>query len=208
MRVIAGFARGRRLVAPPGSQTRPTADRVREALFSILGPPDDAAAVLDLFAGAGTLGIEALSRGAARAVFVDSSRTAARFLRRNLEELGLAAGAEVHVADAVRFAARLASPGTGADHSGRSSRQMGSDDLPGIRFSWIFLDPPYAAGLADAALAALGGGPQPLLAAGGVAVVEHDRRTPPADRHGHLVKADCRRYGDTELSFYRLSTDA
>src|SRR5687768_34050 len=73
MRVIAGSAGGRRLVAPPGSGTRPTADRVREALFSILGPPEPGAAVLDLFAGAGTLGIEALSRGAARAVFVDAS---------------------------------------------------------------------------------------------------------------------------------------
>lgn len=206
MRVIAGSARGRRLVAPPGSETRPTADRVREALFSILGPPDEGAVVLDLFAGAGTLGIEALSRGAARAVFVDSSRTAARFLRRNLEELGLAKVADVHVDDAVRFAARI---GGKADHPGRSSRQIPTDDVPGrIRFSWIFLDPPYAGGLAEAALAALGGGVEPVLADGGVVVVEHDRRTPPAQRHGLLVKADCRRYGDTELTFYRVPTDA
>jgi 16S rRNA G966 N2-methylase RsmD len=181
---------------------------VREALFSILGAPDDDAAVLDLFAGAGTLGIEALSRGAAKAVFVDSSRTAARFLRRNLDDLGLSAAAEVHVGDAVRYAARLVRLGTGADQSGRSSRQMVSDDLPGIRFSWIFLDPPYAGGLAEAALGALGGGPEAPLAPGGVVVVEHDRRTPPADHHGHLVKADCRRYGDTELTFFRASTDA
>lgn len=185
MRVIAGSARGRRLVAPPGSETRPTADRVREALFSILGAPEPDAAVLDLFAGAGTLGIEALSRGAARAVFVDRSRTAARFLRRNLDDLGFGAASEVHVGDAVRFAGRGG----------------------GIRFSWIFLDPPYAGGLAEAALAALGGGPEPPLRPGGVVVVEHDRRTPPADRHGHLVKADCRRYGDTELTFYRAPTD-
>lgn len=181
MRVIAGSARGRRLAAPPGSDTRPTADRVREALFSILGPPAPGAAVLDLFAGAGTLGIEALSRGAERAVFADHARAAARVLRHNLDQLGLTGRAEVHVGDATRFAARLA-------REGRS-------------FSWIFIDPPYAAGLADAALAAVAAGG--LLAQGGVVVVEHDRRAPPQPAHGLLLKADCRRYGDTELTFYR-----
>jgi|SRR6188508_874391 len=181
MRVIAGSARGRRLAAPPGSDTRPTAERVREALFSILGPPPGEAGVLDLFAGAGTLGIEALSRGAERAWFADHSRAAARVLRRNLEELGLAGRAEVHVGDATRFAGRL----------GREGRA----------FSWIFIDPPYAAGLADAALAAVAAGH--LLAPDGVAVVEHDRRAPPQPAHGLLLKADCRRYGDTELTFYR-----
>lgn len=184
MRVIAGSARGRRLAAPPGSDTRPTADRVREALFSILGPPPAGAVVLDLFAGAGTLGIEALSRGAERAVFADHSRAAARVLRRNLEELGLAGRAELHVGDATRFAARLAGEGRA--------------------FSWIFIDPPYAAGLADAALAAIAAGG--LLAPDGVVVVEHDRRAPPRPAHGLLSKADCRRYGDTELTFYRTGS--
>ncbi|HWM84872.1 MAG TPA: RsmD family RNA methyltransferase, partial [Kofleriaceae bacterium] len=111
MRVIAGRAGGRRLAAPPGALTRPTADRVREALFSILGPPDDDARVLDLFAGAGALGIEALSRGAARAVFVDRSRSALRYLRRNLEELGMAGLSQVHQDHGPRFAARLADGG-------------------------------------------------------------------------------------------------
>jgi len=184
MRVIAGSARGRRLAAPPGEGTRPTADRVREALFSILGPPPDSAVVLDLFAGAGTLGIEALSRGAERAVFADHSRAAARVLRKNLEELGLAGRAEVHVGDATRFAQRLA-------RDGRT-------------FSWIFLDPPYAAGLADAALAAIAAGR--LLAPDGTVVVEHDRRAPPQAEHGLLLKADCRRYGDSELTFYRTGS--
>jgi 16S rRNA (guanine(966)-N(2))-methyltransferase RsmD len=183
MRVIAGSARGRRLAAPPGSDTRPTADRVREALFSILGPPPASAVVLDLFAGAGTLGIEALSRGAERAVFADHARAAARVLRKNLDELGLAGRAEVHVGDATRFAQRL----------GREGRS----------FSWIFLDPPYAAGLADAALAAIAAGR--LLAPDGTLVVEHDRRASPQAEHGLLIKADCRRYGDTELTFYRIN---
>lgn len=185
MRVIAGSARGRRLAAPPGSDTRPTADRVREALFSILGPPPPGAVVLDLFAGAGTLGIEALSRGAERAVFVDHARGAARVLRRNLEDLGLAGRGEVHVGDATRFVQRLA-------REGRS-------------FTWIFLDPPYAAGLADAALAAIAAGR--LLAPDGTVVVEHDRRSPPLPEHGLLLKADCRRYGDSELTFYRTASD-
>ncbi|HEU5058703.1 MAG TPA: RsmD family RNA methyltransferase, partial [Kofleriaceae bacterium] len=93
-----------------------------------------------------------------------------------------AARAEVHVGDATRFAARL----------GREGRT----------FSWIFLDPPYAAGLADAALDAIAAGG--ILAPDGTVVVEHDRRAPPGPEHGNLLKADCRRYGDTELTFYRM----
>jgi 16S rRNA (guanine966-N2)-methyltransferase len=182
MRVIAGRAGGRRLSAPPGTATRPTADRVREALFSILGPPGDDACVLDLFAGAGALGIEALSRGAARAVFVDSSNTALRYLRRNLDDLGLSAVSQVHRDHAPRFAARLANAGEPT-------------------FTWIFLDPPYQSDLGPLALAELGRAR--LLADDGVIVLEHDRRRPAHDTYGVLVKADCRRYGDTELSFYR-----
>ena len=90
MRVVAGELRGRRLVAPSGDATRPTADRVREALFSILGDVSGAR-VLDLYAGSGALGIEALSRGAAAATFVDSSQEAVAAIRRNLSELGLEA---------------------------------------------------------------------------------------------------------------------
>ena len=183
MRVIAGRAGGRHLVAPPGAGTRPTADRVREALFSILGPPPgDEPLVLDLCAGAGALGIEALSRGAARAVFVDRSRTALRYLRRNLDDLGMAGASEVHQDSAARFAARLA-------------------DAGGPAFSWIFLDPPYQSDVGPATLAELGRAG--LLVPDGVAVLEHDRRRPPHECYGVLVKADCRRYGDTELSFYR-----
>ena len=189
MRVIAGSARGRRLVAPAGSATRPTSDRVREALFSILGPPEPDLRALDLFAGAGTLGIEALSRGAAAAVFVDSSRAALRCLRRNLEALAMTGVSEVHLDDAPRFARRAA-----------AAAAAGAP-----RFGWIFLDPPYAAGVADATLEALGGGP--ILAPGGIVVVEHDRRSPPRQEHGSLVKADSRRYGDTELTFFRSTPD-
>ncbi len=184
MRVIAGQWGGRRLQAPPGAATRPTSDRVREALFSVLGDRVAGADVLDLFAGSGALGIEALSRGAARATFVDSSRTALRFLRRNLADLDLADASDVHQDHGPRFAARLAEAGAPA-------------------FTWIFLDPPYASDLGAAALVELGRAPG-LFAPGAVAVLEHDRRRPPDDRYGALVKADRRRYGDTELTFFRL----
>ena len=105
VRVVAGSARGRRLAAPPGASTRPTSDRVREALFNALGSLDviAEATVLDLFAGSGALGIEALSRGAASATFVDDDRAALDCIRRNLEATDLAARAEVVRSDATRF---------------------------------------------------------------------------------------------------------
>ena len=118
MRVVAGRFRARRLEAPRGRDTRPTADRVREAIFSMLGPLDGLS-VLDLFAGSGALGIEALSRGAAAAVFVEREPRAATCVRRNLEALGLEA--PVHRRGALAFLA----------------------EAPG-RFDLVFLDPPYS----------------------------------------------------------------
>ena len=107
VRVVAGIARGRRLDAPPGSATRPTADRVREATFNALGSLGalEGATVLDLFAGSGALGIEALSRGAVAATFVDDDPKALAVVRRNLDATGLAARATVVRGDALRFAA-------------------------------------------------------------------------------------------------------
>src|SRR5688500_5845100 len=121
MRIIAGTLGGRRLQAPAGDDTRPTADRVREALFSILGPPPEGARVLDLCAGAGGLGLEALSRGAASAVFVDADRRAIEALRANIEALGVGATSQVHKGDARTQLRKLAGP-----------------------FDWVFADPPYA----------------------------------------------------------------
>jgi len=182
MRIIGGRSRGRKLRAPGGQQTRPTADRVRESLFNILGPPDGD--VLDLFAGAGTLGLEALSRGAGRAVFVDSSGPAVRCLRSNIDALDAADQADVERTDALAAARRL---------GGR-----------GRTFCWVFADPPYAFDRHAELIAAVANAG--LLAEGGRLVVEHDRRTELPERGGEperaLERVDVRQYGDTVLSFY------
>ncbi len=175
MRIVAGRWGGRRIAAPRGGATRPTSDRVREAVFSILGDVVPGARVLDLFAGSGALGLEALSRGAAAAVFVDSAPAAARAVRTNLEALGV--DAEVVRADAVvalRSAARA-----------------------GHQYDLVLLDPPYrrAAALAPA----LGAGLGAVLAPGARVVAESDRRAP---LDLPLPLLDERRYGDTLIRFH------
>jgi 16S rRNA (guanine966-N2)-methyltransferase len=175
MRVIAGRYGGRRLQAPPGATTRPTADRVREALFSILGTRVREATVLDLFAGAGTLGLEALSRGAASATFVDSAPAALRALRANLAALG--ADAEVVRADALRWL-RAASGG-------------------GRQYSLVFLDPPYRR--AEALGAALSEALPAVLGPDALVVAESDRRAP---LELTIPTTDERRYGDTLIRFH------
>ena len=173
--MIAGEWRGRPLKAPPGAATRPTSDRVREALFSILAARVPGARVLDLFAGSGALGLEALSRGAAAATFVDDAPAAVKAIRANLDALGGAA--EVRRADAVRFLA--------------AARQDGA------QYDLVFLDPPYrhAERLAPALSEAL----PAVLAPGAVAVAESDRRAP---LDLTLSLHDERRYGDTLIRFY------
>jgi 16S rRNA (guanine(966)-N(2))-methyltransferase RsmD len=175
MRVIAGRWGGRRLQAPPGDATRPTSDRVREALFSVLGDRVDGARVLDLFAGSGALGIEALSRGAAEATFVDSADAAQKALRANLAALG--ADAESRRQDARRF---LVSASTAA-------RQ----------YDLVFLDPPYRhAGRLGAELSEI---LPAVLAPGATVVTESDRRTP---LDLELPLHDERRYGDTLIRIH------
>lgn len=175
MRVVAGVYGGRRLVAPAGSATRPTSDRVREALFSILGPRVEGARVLDLFAGSGALGIEALSRGAATAVFVDSSARAIAAIRTNLEALGIDA-------DVRRIDARAA---------------LRPPSAPPDPYDLVFLDPPYrrAAELGRELSEAL----PAVLAAGARVVSESDRRAP-LDLAFPIT--DERRYGDTIIRIH------
>ncbi len=180
-RVIAGSAKGVRLAAP-GPGTRPLADRVKQTLFAVLEPELEGAAVLDLFAGSGAGGIEALSRGAARAVFVERDAGAARVVAENLRRVGLEARGEVVRRDAVAW---LADP-AGAGAAGP--------------FDVVLLDPPYAD--TDAlghALELVGG----HLAPGGVVVAKHFWRDAPPVRPGLLASVRERRFGETALTFYR-----
>ncbi|HEV7363750.1 MAG TPA: 16S rRNA (guanine(966)-N(2))-methyltransferase RsmD [Solirubrobacteraceae bacterium] len=174
MRIVAGEYGGRRLAAPRGGRTRPTADRVREALFSMLGPVADAR-VLDLFAGSGALGLEALSRGAREATFVDSSAAAVRAVRANLEALD--AAAEVRRADARAFL--------------RNARAAGR------QYDLVFLDPPYqrAGALAEALVEDLAA----VLAPRARVVAESDRRSP---LELPLPLQVDRRYGDTVIRIF------
>ena len=175
MRVVAGVYGGRRLVAPPGDATRPTSDRVREALFSVLGVSVHGARVLDLFAGSGALGIEALSRGAASAVFVDRAPRAVTAVKANLEALGIEA--EVRRAEA-RAWLRTASARADA-------------------YDLVFLDPPYrrAGELGRELSEALAA----VLAPGARVVTESDRRDPLELK---LPLLDERRYGDTVIRIH------
>jgi 16S rRNA (guanine966-N2)-methyltransferase len=175
VRVIAGIYGGRRLAAPPGSSTRPTSDRVREALFSILGARVQGARVLDLYAGSGALGIEALSRGASNAVFVDDAHAAVRAIRGNLEALRITA--DVRRADVLRY--------------------LGAASAGGAQYDLVFLDPPYR--LADTLAGRLSEALPAVLAPGAVAVAESDRRAPLAL---DLPLHDERRYGDTLIRFH------
>jgi 16S rRNA (guanine966-N2)-methyltransferase len=179
MRVVAGRLGGRRLHAPPGEGTRPTSDRVREALFSALGPIDGAR-VLDLFAGSGALALEAISRGAAHAVLVEKDARAAAVIERNLEALEIDAGrAELRRRDALRAL--------------RDAREAGES------YDLVFLDPPYrlATGLGPELADSLA----PVLAPGARVIGESDRRMP-LDLPGLSTTFE-RRYGDTLLRIHK-----
>jgi 16S rRNA (guanine966-N2)-methyltransferase len=177
MRVTGGSLLGRRLRAPRDG-TRPTSDRVREALFARIDP--ETAEVLDLYAGSGALGIEALSRGAAHVTFVERSSACALVLRGNLDAVGVGERCEVVVAEVLRALVRLARLGR--------------------RFDLVLLDPPYASDQASEALVALGR--SELLPEGAMVVAETSRRRPPAATEG-LELIDERRYGDTLITRLR-----
>lgn len=180
MRVIAGTARGRRLVTPTGRATRPTADRVKEALFSILHSLDtvDDARVLDLFAGSGALGIEALSRGACTAVFIEQASPALKALSSNLESCGFTQQATVMGCDVKRGLA-----------------QLKRNNAP---FDLIFMDPPYHGELYQETIMALAG----LVTEHTVLVAESASKNPLPDRIGPFVCIRRRTYGDTMLEFF------
>ena len=184
--MIAGTARSIRLEAP-GPATRPLGDRVKQTLFAILEPDLRGARFLDLFAGSGAGGIEALSRGAAHATFVERDPGAIRTIRSNLERTGLAGGNRVLVVrgDAIGWLHDPARP----------------QERP---YDLALVDPPYEDASAMAsALEALG----PLMTSGSRVVAKHFWRTPPPARTGLLASDRERRFGDTALTFYRLTED-
>ena len=172
LRVIAGEFRSRRLKAPRGDDVRPTPDRLRETLFNVLAPVIADTTFVDAYAGSGAVGIEALSRGARRAIFIERSRGAAAIIRENLNALGIVERAEVVVGRATTVLARV------------------SADI-------VFLDPPYAlGGEYESALKLLGerGGAQ--------VIAQHDVRLKLEDAYGQLRRTRTLRQGDNVLSFY------
>jgi 16S rRNA (guanine966-N2)-methyltransferase len=179
LQITGGYLKGRRLAAVKG-RVRPTAAKVREAIFNILGPAVEGARVLDLFAGTGALGLEALSRGAREAVFVEEQAAALTVLRRNLEALDLQARTRIKP---------LSVPG--------ALRKLAAG---GEKFDLAFLDPPYERGLAAATLEALE--VSGILHPAAWVVAEHSRREtlPEVINRLHLQKV--RRYGDTQIAFY------
>jgi 16S rRNA (guanine(966)-N(2))-methyltransferase RsmD len=175
VRIVAGKWRGRRIDAPSDERVRPTGDRVREAWMSIVNPWLAGARVLDLFAGSGALGLEALSRGAAEATFVDVAAPAIRAVRANLDALG--AGAEVRRQDALRY--------------------LGSARNEARDYDLVFLDPPYR--LANRLGGRISEELPPVLAHGATVVSESDRRDP---LDLDLPLSDERRYGDTLIRIH------
>jgi 16S rRNA (guanine(966)-N(2))-methyltransferase RsmD len=182
MRIIAGTWRSRTLEAPPGLATRPTTDRLRETLFNVLAPRIEGAHFLDLYAGSGAVGIEAMSRGAARVVFVERAVPALNVLRANLARLGLKQGVVVESRTAKSFL----------------GHEVGQ---PG--FNIVFLDPPYdAANEYEIALGSLGGEACGLLRKGAVVIAEHRRKEELPEAVGVLERTRLLRQGDAALSFY------
>ena len=186
MRVIAGIAKGRQLKSPKSPNVRPIMDRVKTALFDILAPEIEGARFLDLFAGAGGVGIEALSRGAEAATFVELDTETWKLIGENLRITGLGASAEILHADAFRFVER-------AHASDR-------------RYDIVYVAPPQYQGMAGRALAQLDG--QPLTEPGGLVIVQIDpreRKDVDALELHTLAAIDKRRYGGTLLIFYEHS---
>lgn len=183
MRVLAGALKGRKLVTPKGDRTRPTADQVRIALLDTLTPWLPDARVLDLFAGAGGVGFEALSRGAAHVTFVERNPQAVAALRANVDALGVRDHARIHRGDVARALGRL--------------------HAEGARFDVVFLDPPYEVDVSPT-LVQLGGGG--LVTAGGVVIAQHLTKKAPAGHIGVLIAFRTRRFGETTLTFYRVGS--
>ena len=183
IRINAGEGRGRKLQLVPGTTTRPVSDRVKQALFNIIGADIEDATLLDLFAGTGSVGIEALSRGARTVLFVDNSVEALRTLQANLASTGYTARAQVARADALNY---LAQPRAAV-------------------FDYIFIAPPQYRGIWREALLCVDARPQ-LLSQFGTTIVQLDPKEHTEVALQNLVLQDTRRYGSSLLAFYGLAT--
>lgn len=181
MRIIAGKAKGHPIKAPKGRHTRPTADRIKEAVFSVLAPHIPGSRILDAFAGSGALGLEALSRGASQAVFIEADSSASRILSENLRHLGFQDQGRVLKGDALKIIPRL--------------KQRYQEE----GFQLVFLDPPYNKGFLDKALKALVSGA--ILAPDAILVLETSSKVrEPFETEGFAIIKESQ-YGDTAIIY-------
>lgn len=185
MRVIAGEFRSRPLAAPRGRDTRPTSDRLRETLFNVLAPRIRGSVFIDLYAGSGAVGIEALSRGANEAIFVENAEPALRAIRANLSTLGIRGGYALEPRSASFALKRLATAGRTAN--------------------LVFLDPPYSdTAEYESTLNLLGGECRNLLAPNAIVIAEHLKKLNLNDSYGALHRSRTLKQGDSVLSFYAI----
>lgn len=185
MRVIAGTAKGRRLKTVKGMTTRPTADRVKESLFNIIKEKLEDNSFLDLYAGTGNIGIEALSRGVVRVVFVERDKQAIKILRENLQLTNFQQNVEIYQQDVM----------TALEILGKKKRS----------FDLIFLDPPYYEGLEEKTLASICS--NKVLTSQGLVIIEHSRKNTLPSTVASLQLIRTENYGDTAISFYRIRED-
>jgi 16S rRNA (guanine966-N2)-methyltransferase len=194
MRIIAGKYRSRKLIAPEGVATRPTTDRLRETLFNVVAAQMEDSVWLDLFAGSGAIGIEALSRGAATVYFIEQSARATRIIRQNLESLGIKPGGRT----------------CGHEANALTAEVLERDCVAGIRLlesqgvicDFCFLDPPYRkAGDYEQVLRVLSA--SSILKPTSVVIAEHDKHFDPGTDFGNLQRYRVLKQGDAVLSFYR-----
>jgi 16S rRNA (guanine966-N2)-methyltransferase len=215
MRIIAGRYGSRRLEAPPGLSTRPTSDRLRETLFNVLAPhinlmsgdgSDAGATFLDLYAGSGAVGLEALSRGAARVTFVERSPVALKVLRGNLERLGVESGFAVREQSVAAFL-RAAEKAISTPHQGAKPGRH--EVVSPNQYQVVFLDPPYDAAEEYAATLRALGDAQGILAPGALVIAEHraarGRKQSLEDQYGNLKRKRLLEQGDAALSFYETA---
>ena len=188
MRVIAGKFRSRLLTAPRGLDTRPTSDRLRETLFNVLTPRISGSIFLDLYAGSGAVGIEALSRGAQQVTFVENAEPALRAIRTNLSALNILGGYALEARTATAALKRLA--------------------LAERTVNLVFLDPPYAdAAEYESVMNLLGGECRQLLAPNAIVIAEHLKKLDLAESYNTLNRYRTLKQGDSALSFYSISSE-